>query len=114
MVLGGLTSKQCHIKSLGTHIFHREADSRANCVHGMQAIDLQAEEPRAGVRASDTTSLRVRLSRFNTAVLRVVAADVAGLPDSEQVLPLTSSQGYTFLQIFADYWVLMWGTPCMY
>ncbi len=52
-----------------------------------QAIDLQPEEPRAGQRHSDTTSLRVRLSRFNTGVLRVVAADVAGLPDSEQVPP---------------------------
>ena len=57
------------------------------CVH--QAIDLQPEEPRAGQRSSDTTSLRVRLSRFNTAVLRVVAANVAGLPDSEQVQPAT-------------------------
>ena len=34
---------------------------------------------------TDTSSLRVRLGRFNVAVLRVVTASVAGLPDSEQV-----------------------------
>lgn len=73
------------------HIPHGEVRSQNRArwiVSGTQAIDLQPEEPRAGLRASDTTSLRGRLSRFNAAVLRVVAADAAGLPDSEQVLAL--------------------------
>ena len=49
-----------------------------------QAVDLQPEEPRADSK-TDTSSLRVRLGRFNIAVLRVANASVAGLPDSEQV-----------------------------
>ena len=47
-------------------------------------MDLQPEEPRADSK-SNTSSLRVRLGRFNIAVLRVVTASLAGLPDSEQV-----------------------------
>ncbi len=47
-------------------------------------MDLQPEEPRVDSK-TDTSSLRVRLGRFNVAVLRVVTASVAGLPDSEQV-----------------------------
>jgi hypothetical protein len=52
-----------------------------------QAFDLQPEEPRAGKGGSEgAATLRGRLARFNAGVLRVAAAAVAGLPDSEQVL----------------------------
>lgn len=79
------------------------AESYKLYLHGGQAVDLQPEEPRAGLRSSDTALLRVRLSRFNTAVLRIVAADVAGLPDSEQV-PQENLQFSKAHQCFLPQW----------
>ena len=50
-----------------------------------QAVDLQPEEPATVSHHSEHVSLRERLLRFNVAVLRIVAAACAGLPDSKQV-----------------------------
>ena len=53
-------------------------------VGAWQAVDLQPEEPATVAQHSAHTSLRERLLRFNVAVLRIVAAACAGLPDSKQ------------------------------
>ena len=57
---------------------------------GMQAVDLQPEEPATVSQHSAHVSLRERLLRFNVAVLRIVAAACAGLPDSKQASMLSS------------------------
>ena len=56
----------------------------------MQAVDLQPEEPATVTQHSAHVSLRERLLRFNVAVLRIVAAACAGLPDSKQASKLGS------------------------
>lgn len=53
-------------------------------VGALQAVDLQPEEPAMLSQHSTHVSLRERLLRFNVAVLRIVAAACAGLPDSKQ------------------------------
>lgn len=59
---------------------HRNSDA--------QAVDLQPEEPATVAQHSGHMSLHERLLRFNVAVLRIVAAACAGLPDSKQVKAL--------------------------